>query len=258
VGAWGHGVLDDDFVRNVVGDFKDCLKRGESVDAASAAMLAEYGNVAGDPDDGPLLWLALAHCQWTYGGVSAEVLGHITADLDTGAGLERWADSPADLAKRRARLIEFVAKVREPNPKPSRMPKLVVRKPVFQPGDCLSIRLDDGRFGAALVLAFDHSQPEYGMNLIGVLDFVGDEPPDKTVFRRRLVGGRRWRRTTLFGGKTAFDVGWYLAYGFRTHREHVTVVGSVPISKADPTTSTLYPTWKGLRRPPAETGKGAR
>lgn len=258
MGAWGHGVLDDDFVLDVVGDFKDCLKRGESVAGATAAMLAEYGDQAGDSDDGPLLWLALAHCQWTYGAVSAEVLGHVTADLDAGAGLERWADSPADLAKRRARIVEFVAKVRERNPKPSRIPKLVVRKPVFETGDCLSIRLDDGRFGAALVLKADHSRPEYGMNLIGVLDFVGAEPPDRSVFRRRLVGGRRWRHRTRFGGKTTSDVGWYLANGFRPHREHVTIVGSVPISKADPNTSTVYASWKALRRPSAETGKGVR
>ena len=258
MGAWGHGVLDDDFVRDVVGDFKDRLKRGESVDVATAATLAEYGEAAGDPDDGPLLWLALAHCQWTYGSVSADVLGHVTADLDSGMGLGRWSNSSADLAKRRDRLVEFVAKVREPNPKPSRIPKLVVRKPVFEPGDCLSIGLDDGRFGAALVLASDHSQPEYGMNLIGVLDFVGDEPPDRAVFRRRVVGGRRWRRITRYGGRTAFDVSWYLAYGFRTHREHVTVVGSVPISKVDPPTSGVYSDWKWLRRPPTETDSEAR
>ena len=116
MGAWGHAVLDDDFVRDVVGDFKDRLKRGESVDVATAATLAEYGEAAGDPDDGPLLWLALAHCQWTYGSVSADVLGHVTADLDSGMGLGRWSDSSADLAKRRDRLVEFVAKVREPNP----------------------------------------------------------------------------------------------------------------------------------------------
>ena len=42
----------------------------------------------------------------------------------------------------------------------------------FQPGDCLSILMSNGQYAAALVLVADHSNVEYGKNLIGVLDYL--------------------------------------------------------------------------------------
>ena len=37
MGAWGHGIRQDDFVLDIIGDFEDLLKAGKSVREASDA-----------------------------------------------------------------------------------------------------------------------------------------------------------------------------------------------------------------------------
>lgn len=226
----------------MLGDFDDRLKRGASIESATQAVLVQFADAVDDTDDGPLLWLALARAQWRYGEASADVLAKVRADFATEAGLERWTDEgPAVLAKRRERLARFVAEIERPNPKPRRFPKLVVRKPIFAPGDCLAVRLNDGRFGAALVLAADHSRPEYGQNLIGVLNYLGDTVPNVAVYRRR-----EWLILTHHNWDGRADVSWYGAHGFRTHQQRFTVVARIDITESDPTDSTIYGNWGHL------------
>ncbi len=239
MGSWGFGVEQDDFVRDVLGEFDDRLKRGGSIESATQAVLVQFADAVDDTDDGPLLWLALARAQWRYGEASVDVLAKVRADFAAEAGLERWAEEgPTVLAKRRERLAKFVAEIERPNPKPRPFPKLVVRKPIFAPGDCLAVRLNDGRFGAALVLAADHSRPEYGRNLIGVLNYLGDTMPDETVFR-----GREWLILTHHNWHGEAEICWYSAPGFKAHKQRFTVVAQIHITESDPSDSTTYENW---------------
>src|SRR5688572_15907148 len=106
----------------------------------------------------------------------------------------------------------------EPKPSPDRPSggttkprKAVVRPSKFKPGDCLSIRLPDGRYAAALVLAVDHSDAEHGLDLIAVLDLLSPDKPAMEVFR-----ARKW-----------LEIAWYHYMGFRAVKERLEVVGSV-------------------------------
>jgi hypothetical protein len=58
----------------------------------------------------------------------------------------------------------------------------------------LSIRLSNGQYAAALVLAADHSNVEYGVNLIGVLDYLSLEKPTigSGSFVRTIITTVRW------------------------------------------------------------------
>lgn len=242
MGSWGFGVEQDDFVRDVLGDFDDMLKRGSSLESATQAVMVQFVDAIDDPDDGPLLWLALARAQWRYGEASVDVLAKVRADFAAEAGLERWAEEgPAVLAKRRERLARFVAEIEHPNPKPRPFPKLVVRKPIFAPGDCLAVRLNDGRFGAALVLAADHSRPEYGQNLIGVLDYLAETIPGEDVFRRR-----EWLVLTHHNWHGETEICWCMAHGFKAHKQRFTVVARIKVDEPGPTGAVSYCGWGQL------------
>jgi hypothetical protein len=177
MGAWGHGIREDDFVCDVIGVFEDLLKAGKSVADATEAVMSRFGGAIEDSDDGPLFWLALADMQWTYGGLDASVLARVKGDLESGRSLRPWEEDPRGLARRRAALETFIRKIDTPNRRPKRPPRLVVRAPKFRPGDCLSIQLAAGQYAAAIVLAADHSVPEYGKNLVGVLDYLSKTSP---------------------------------------------------------------------------------
>lgn len=241
MGASGTGIRDDDVVCDVIGTFTDHLKAGKSIAEASRLLVAECTDFIGDSDDGPLFWIGLAESQWTFGGLDPEVLAKVKADFDTGHDLERWREvSEIACEQRRKVLTKFIQKVSSPNPRPRKTPKMVVRPPVFSAGDCLSVRMNDGSFVAAFVTASDASDPEYGRNLVGVLDWSGAEPPPLDVFASRRflrVRHHAWDRV---------DVSWYLRQGFKAERERIQRIGNLPVHQDDPRESTLWSAWRHL------------
>lgn len=239
MGAWGYGIRQDDFVCDVIGVFEDLLKAGKSVPEATEAVRSKFTAEMKGADDGPLFWIALAEMQWTYGELEPQILNRVKEDLDSGRSLALWTDDQRGLAGRRAALEKFISKIGQPNRRLKKPPKIVVRAPKFRPGDCLSIRLSNGQYAAALVLAADHSNVEYGKSLIGVLDYLSPEKPTMEVFRQR-----KWLVLSQPGNK--IDVAWYHYMGFLAVKNRLEIVGQVEILGSDPTDSTIYRRWTGI------------
>jgi hypothetical protein len=179
--------------------------------------------------------------QWTYGELESEVLSRVQGDFDSGRSLDAWREDTRGLLRRRAALEKFISRIAVPNPRAKKPPKVVVRAPKFQPGDCLSIRVANSRYTAALVLSADHSTAEYGKNLVGVLDYLSPQKPPLEVFRTR-----KWLVRTRPGWSNAMDVAWYLPMGFRTAKDRLEVVGHVEILDSDPKDSNRYQGWRGI------------
>ena len=240
MGAWGFGIRDDDFVLDIVGTFEDCLKNGDTLADASAAVRSRYA-AAGDDEADPLVWIALADLQWTYGELDAAVLARVRDDLASGRSLEAWTEDESGLAQRRKALERFVQKMSAPNPRPKKPPKTIVRAPRFQPGDCLSVRMPDGQYAAALVLAADHSTAEYGTNLVGMLDYLSPMKPTLDVFRTRS-----WLVLTHASFTGQLNVGWFYPMGFRTIKDRIDILGRIEIVDSDPRDSSMYFRWNNL------------
>jgi hypothetical protein len=241
MGAWGSGIRQDDLVLDVIGEFEDALKAGKSVAAASEAVALRYRSAVAEPS----YWIALAEMQWTYGTLDASVLERVRDDLASGHSLEQWEDDPPALTRRRAELEKFVKKISQPRPRPARRPTPIVRAPKFRAGDCLSIQLPSGEYGAALVLAATHSTPEYGKNLVGLLDYRSNTPPTLDVFR-----GRRWRRIRPGTADHRPHIGWYEYIGFRKVRPILVFVGSIEIRPDDPADSAFLFGWGNIASVP--------
>jgi hypothetical protein len=240
MGAWGYGIRQDDFVCDVIGVFEDLLKAGKSVREAAEAVASKFTAEIKDAEDGPLFWIALADMQWTYGELDPQILNRIKEDLASGRSLAPWTEDQRGPARRRAALEKFISKIGQPNRRPKKPPKIVVRAPKFRPGDCLSIRLSNGQYAAALVLAAYHSTVEYGTTLVGVLDYLSLEKPTMEVF-----GKRKW---LLLGQHSSnkIDVAWYHYIGFFAVKNRLEIVGQVEILGSDPTDSTIYRRWTGI------------
>ena len=241
VGAWGYGIRQDDFVLDVVGAFEDLLKAGKSVREATEAVTSRFETASADAVDGPLLRIAIADVQWTYGEVDPQIVKHVRQDLASGLSLAIWTDDQRGLLRRTAALERFISKVEQPNPRPRKLPRTVVRTPMFPAGTCLSIRLPNGQYAAALVLASDHTHVEHGRNLVGVLDYISAEKPPLEVFRNR-----RWLEVANQGGKSDRDLAWYYHTGFRAVMAGLAVVGLTGILDSDPTDSNVYRRWTGI------------
>lgn len=238
MGAWGTGIRQDDVVLDVVGTFEDHLKAGRSVAEATAAVKAQCAGSLSDADEGPLIWIAIAEVQWTYGQLDPQVLKHVQDDFASERGLDLWREDARVLSRRIAVLEKFIARISAPNPRPKKGAKTVVRAPKFQAGDCLSIRLANGQYGAALVLAADHSEVENGRNLVVVLDYLATEKPGLDVFR-----ARNWLICTHHHWQNHVELAWYLPVGFRKAKDRIEVVGQIQILASDPNDSNFYNGW---------------
>ena len=241
MGAWGFGIRDDDFVCDVIGEFEDLLKAGKSVREATEDVRSKFAAAMQDPDDSPLFCIALAEMQWTYGDLEPQIFNRVKEDLDSGQSLAAWAEDERGLARRRTALEKFLAKIVQPNRRPKKLPKTIVRAPKFQPGDCLSIRLANGQYAAALVLAAEHSTAEYGRNLVGVLDYLSADKPNIEVFRKR-----KWLALGQQGESGRMDIAWYYPMGFRAVKNRLEIIGQVEILDSDPKNSNTYLRWTGI------------
>jgi hypothetical protein len=242
MGSWGHGIRQDDLVSDVIDSFKELLKDGASISDATQKIETQYAASLEDEEEAPLIRLALADAQWTYGELEQTLLERVRHDIQVGAGLSRWRESgEADLTKRRRALESFLQKIESDNPRPHKRPKRIVRKPKLVAGDCLSVALSNGQYGAALVLAEDHSNVEYGANLIAVLDYMQPEKPALRVFKKR-----QWLRVSHHDWNGEPDISWYLPVGFLKVKKRLEVVGSIRLRRRDPKESISYSSWLEL------------
>ena len=229
MGAWGHGIRQDDVVCDVIGAFEEGLKQGKSIAQATKAVRKQFDEATKDCDDGPLVWIGLAYAQWTYGELDSGVLQHVKEDLESGRSLSRWGEDKTALSRRKAVLTRFIEKIEKPKVRPKKPPRTISRSPKFQPGDCLSIQLSNGQFGAAIVLAIDQSSAEFGMDFIGVLDYMSPHEPSEHIFRQR-----KWLYRSHHDWNNDLDVAWYTHVGYRKMKPRLKLIGSVELLKSDP------------------------
>lgn len=242
MGAWGTSITTDDTVSDIVGFIKDQLKNGASIKEATSKAAIKFSELEKDEDEAPLLWIAIALTQWKYGEVEPSILERVRNDIINERGLDRWKESPKLLSKRKAVLTEFISQIEVPNTKPSKPPKLIIRRAPFKEGDCLSVVLPDGRYTAALVLKTDNStNPEYGSNLVASLDYLDTLPPDLSVFKRK-----KWLVKSHGNWNNEKDICWYIPARFKEVSKRIQVVGNISIGWFLPKYRNLYGHWGHL------------
>lgn len=149
MGAWSTDLFGGDIARDVRENYVAYLTMGQAGRAATKQILADYADELTDPQDGPVVWLALAVTQWTYGRLEPRVKAKALKVITGGADLACW--DPEDQPRRRRVLKRVRLQIESPPPpeKPVR-----VRKPAepltrierhWKPGQVVAVRRDSGR-----------------------------------------------------------------------------------------------------------------
>jgi hypothetical protein len=244
MGAWGTGVLSDDTVRDVHADYLDLFNRGNSPEEIRKKLLVSYAKSVGDSDEGPLIWIGIAKAQWDCSHLEPLVFSKVREIVSDGLGLDRWAEQGERLLQRRkTALNQFLAKLKTPNQRPFRPRKAIKRTPVFQPGDCLAVRLQDGDWGAILVLkgepeSDDPYKETYGTNLVVTLRYKSSEMPSLSVFEKR-----EWLYLTHHSWKGRLELCYVAALRFRKVKDRFVRVGAIQLRPTDPRTAEMYSSW---------------
>ncbi|MGI8854720.1 MAG: DUF4259 domain-containing protein [Thermomicrobiales bacterium] len=111
--TWGYDIFDNDEANDIRALFEDELNVRASVAHATAEVLREAKDSLDDPDDGPVIWLALAALQLGQGELHANVRDHALAVIDSGTDLKRWETegTPEDVTGRKRVLEELRARL---------------------------------------------------------------------------------------------------------------------------------------------------
>ncbi len=237
MGASGYQILDDDGPADIFDFFVERFDRGEDPGAIEAALVEENAEFLADPADGHLFWLGLAEAQWRCGVLRPEMIDRVREIVESKVDEKLWQGP--DLEKRRKVLEKFLGKLQVPKARPRR-PKGVKKRrtipAVYRPGDCLALRVSDGRYAAAVVLgATGADEAEDGSNMLGLVRYLGSEPPTLAVFE-----GRDWLRIThhFYGGRLA--QAWCPARAHKKQADAIALVGRIELGPSDPQPTTLF------------------
>lgn len=240
MGAWSTEILGDDFACDVHGEFMEAYDGGKDLKQIRLELEQVHAAAIADTDDGPIFWLALAQAQWECGALDSDVRQEIEEIVQKGLGLDRWAEGAAPhLQERKKVLQDFLASIQTPLKSVRKRTPRKENPPIFAPGVCLSVQLPNGEFGAAIVLRAKHEHKEFGMNLVGLLDYCSKDKPALNVFE-----SRKWLRTKRHGKFDRKELIWLFAQGFAESARLFENIGSVKLRWLDPRDSKVSaPKW---------------
>ena len=185
MGTWGTGIIDDDAASSVYEnylDLYDAKKNHLEIRTEIESTFIDYKN---DEDDQFGFWFGLAKAQWECGSLQKDVHQVVNDLIISGSALENWknrSDDYSDLSSRKRKLNQFIRTISKEKSKPRKPKKYRFIPACFTPGDCLTFKTNDGRYGAALVLEVDNSDKKEGYTLCGVIDYISHDIPSKDLF----------------------------------------------------------------------------
>lgn len=143
-----------------------------------------------------------------------------------------WKDlgsEKADLAKRQKVLIKFLEKLNSEKKSPKKRKKKIFRDSIFKKGECLSVLLSNGSFGAAFVLQGEE-HTEYGMNLIAICNYNSVEPPTTKFFEKAEVLISKEQASPNRVEEYPL-ISWYMAPHFKSNEVSLNVIGTLDVTK---------------------------
>lgn len=166
--SWGTSISSNDTYSDIYGAFFEMYNKGDSVEEITKKIISQNQDLINDPDDSNNLWFALAKAQWECKSLDSDVLNKVKDIIEKGLDLEVWKNLGAtekDIEKRKIALDNFLNQIKDERPKARSRKKKIIRQPVFQKGDCLTFKLENGNYGGAVVLDAVKDS-EYGQNVI--------------------------------------------------------------------------------------------
>jgi len=192
MGAWGTAISSNDTYADIYDEFFELYNDGLEVEEISQRLIQNNQETINDPDDRNNFWFALAKAQWECKQLDAGLYDRVKNIIHSGADIEVWRQLEADekdLKKRKVVLDKFLLDISTERPKAKarkKKKKLKILQPVFEKGDCITFKLDNGNYGGAVVLEAIYDT-EYGYNLVAATRISQSEKPTERDFENATV-----------------------------------------------------------------------
>lgn len=218
MGAWGTGISANDEYMDVYSEIMDQFNKGVSIQDVIDNILNKYeSEFEGDCNLLHNLYFATAFASWECGYYYEELYNRVKEIITSGSDIECWRElqaSPSDLKKREKALTVFLDKLSIPKASPKK-PKVIKFKPaLFEKGDVLAIRFENGFYSGAVVLENLIRNCEFGINLILKAYFNKTvKPTVEDIFNARV-----------------YDYAWYSPLQSRKYIKQIEKIGKTDIN----------------------------
>lgn len=228
MGTWGTAISSNDTYSDACSEFFDLYDDGLSVSEISEKLKTRFHETIDDPHDANNFWFALGRSQWECKELDPSILMKVEKIVESGSDLEIWRQLDAadgDLKKRSIALAKFLTKLRSEKPKARKRKKRVVREPIFEKGECLIFRLDNGNFGGALVLEAV-ACVGFGLNLVLTTRINQSDRPVPVDFTNCSV---LLKSFACWNGEP--DIKWIYSNAFKKAKHLFESVGKIDVLK---------------------------
>lgn len=243
MGAWGPGIFSDDTACDVRSDYRALLEDGVPDDEATQRIIESYS--AGDNDEQPILWLALAATQSSLGRLDDAVKSRALQIIDSGAGLASWEQAGSkELNRRRRALAALRDQLAGPQP-----PRKALRRPWrhetdLRAGDVLAYTLSSGDIALLRVHRIDE-QRVGAAPIMSWLDWSGASLPATSTLAR--LTGRALSGPGPQGSLETFRVALYRKKDPDWSDAGFSRVAHLPATSQDASTDAItYVSWAQL------------
>lgn len=226
MGTWGTAISSNDTYADIYSEFFELYNDRLDVAEISKRLISNNQEIISDTEDSNNFWFALAKAQWECKELDKELFNRIKEIIETGADLEVWRELDADekdIKKRKVVLDKFLTDLQTERPKAKSIKKKIIRKPLFEKGDCLTFVLENGNYCGAIVLEAI-KDTELGINLIATIRLNQKEKPTISDFEKSEVF-----ILSLPDGKEKSDIGWYYPISLKRDNLKFEVVGNLNI-----------------------------
>jgi hypothetical protein len=168
MGTWSAEIFGDDVAMDVRGEFEALIDRRVRPAVAADRVARQFRAEVSDPDDGPVVYLALASLLVDSGISDHPILDRAKSIIERGEGLDRWRDAGIEAFEERLQVYSaFQIMLNSPQCQSEPEKKRRRRSPSF--GSVVEIPLPNGKLGYAQYLRNERDGP-----LIQVFDCQSD------------------------------------------------------------------------------------
>lgn len=226
MGVWGTAISSNDTSADIYREFFDLYNDGNDVAEISKKLIADNQEKINDTYDCNNFWFALAKAQWECKQLDKEIFDRVKKVIEIGADLKIWRQLEADekdIKKRIEVLDRFLADLQSERPKAKSKKRKIIRQPVFEKGDCVTFKLENGNYCGTIVLEAIKNT-ELGLNLIALTRINSKGKPTLKDFENSEILSK-----SFANWKNDFEIGWCYAIGLKTDKTEYEVLGKIKV-----------------------------
>lgn len=228
MGAWGTQISSNDTFADVYDEFMELYNEGHDVIEITSKLLISKKELLDAGDDENNFWFAIAKGQWDFKSLDKEVFERVKDIIESQKDIEIWKELGADekqISQRQKVLEKFLTKLETEKAKPKSRKKKKILNPVFEKGDCLTFKLMNGNYGAAVILEAIYDTP-YGFNLVAVTDINMKGKPTLDIISESEI-----LKLNFESWENEERISWFSPILFKKDKDKFEVIGNIVVEK---------------------------